>query len=90
MGASFFPLQLVLFTQIKLPYLAARLTRILPLLQLLMTLFVRLVVAPEGEGFGAEGAGDGALVAGAFHVVVGGHLGARHPAQVTSVLGKLI
>ena len=63
-----------------LMYLAARLTRVLSLLQLLMTFFVRLVVAPQGEGFGAEGAGDWALVAGAFHVVVGSHLGARHAA----------
>ena len=55
-----------------------------------MTLLVCLVVAPQGERLGAQRAGDGALVARSVHVVVRGHLTARHPAQVTTVHRELI
>ncbi len=71
-------------------YLSTGLAGILALLQLLVTLFVRLEVAPEGEGFGAEGAGNGSLVAGPLHVVVGRHLALWHAADVTAVLGELV
>ena len=73
-------------------YLATRLTWILPLFQLLMTLLVRLVVAPVGEGLGAEGAGDGALAAHALaaHGAHRQHLGPRHAADVATVPAVLV
>ena len=42
-------------------HLPTGLTGVLSLLQLLVTLLVRLVVTPEGEGLGAQGTGDGAV-----------------------------
>jgi hypothetical protein len=47
-------------------------------------------VGPQREGFGAEGAGNGALVARALHVLVGRHFALGHPAQVAPVLWELI
>ena len=55
-----------------------------------MALLVCLVVTPEGEGLGAEWAGDGPLVADALTVLVLGHLGTRHPAHVAAVTAKLV
>jgi hypothetical protein len=71
-------------------YLAAGLAGILALLELLVTLFVRLKVGPQGEGFGAERTGNGSLVARALHVLVGRHFALGHPAQVAPVLRELI
>ncbi len=51
-------------------YLSASLTRILSLLQFLVTFFVRFVVTPESKGFGAERAGDGAAAAEVLAVLV--------------------
>jgi len=47
-------------------------------------------VGPQREGFGAEGAGNGALVARALHVLVGRHFALGHPAQVAPILRELI
>ena len=71
-------------------YLAARLARILSLFQLLVTLFMCLVVAPESEGFGAERTGDRALVTHPFTVLVRRHLRSWHSADVTSIADVFI
>ena len=50
-------------------YLSASLTGVLSLLQLLVALFVSFIVTPEGEGLGAQGAGNGPAAAQVFSVV---------------------
>jgi hypothetical protein len=47
-------------------------------------------VGPQREGFGAERAGNGALVARALHVLVRRHFALGHPAQVAPILRELI
>ena len=57
-----------------------------------MTLLVCLVVAPVGEGLGAEGTGDGALAAHALaaHRAHREHLGPRHAADVATIPAVLV
>ena len=52
-------------------YLPAGLTRILPLLQFLMTLFMSLVMTPESERLGAQWTTNGSLITDSLAVLVG-------------------
>lgn len=65
-------------------------TWVLPLFELLVTLFVGLVMAPQGEGLGTKWTGNRPLVADALPVFMLGHLGPRHPTHMATIPRKFI
>lgn len=71
-------------------YLATRLTRILPLFELLVTLLVGLVMAPQGEGLGTKWTGNRPLVADTLAVLMLGHLGPGHPTHMATIPREFI
>merc|ERR1719397_181508 len=70
--------------------LATRLTRVLPLFELLVTLLVGLVMAPQCKGLGTKWTGNRPLVADTLPVLMLGHLGPRHPTHMATIPREFI
>ena len=71
-------------------YLATRLTRVLPLFELLVTLLVGLVMAPQCKGLGTKWTGNRPLVADTLAVLMLCHLGPGHPTHMATIPREFI